>query len=297
MILRAPRPVWARDGRDWPHRDSSRFVRADGLEWHVQIMGDGPTALLLHGAGAASHSWRGLAPLLAQHFRVVVPDLPGHGFTSMPPDPGLALPSVARRMSGLMSTLGLTTFLGIGHSAGAAVLLQMALDGRSVPDKVVAINPALSPFRGLPGLVLPAMARALHWNPLAAHLIAVAAIDPNTVPALIRGVGSRIEPLGMRHYTRLLRSAGHVAGTVGMMASWTLDGLWAALPSLSLPVLVVSGARDRAVPPRLAREATLRFPAAKCVELPDLGHLAHEEDPQALADLVLRFAGVSRDRT
>src|SRR3954465_15975067 len=75
---------WDRDGRDWPHREASRFIEAAGLRWHVQIMGQGPAALLLHGTGASTHSFLDLAPLLARRFTVVMPDLPGHGFTATP---------------------------------------------------------------------------------------------------------------------------------------------------------------------------------------------------------------------
>ena len=72
---------FARDGADWPLREASRFVEAGGLRWHVQTLGEGPPALLIHGTAGATHSWRGLAPLLARDFRLVAPDLPGHGFT------------------------------------------------------------------------------------------------------------------------------------------------------------------------------------------------------------------------
>lgn len=86
---RAERPtLWERDGADWPNRAASRFVTASGLTWHVQAMGapEAPVLLLLHGTGAATHSWAGLAPLLAARFRVIAPDLPGHGFTDpLPP--------------------------------------------------------------------------------------------------------------------------------------------------------------------------------------------------------------------
>ena len=68
---------------------------------------DKPVLLLLHGTGAATHSWRSLAPLLAEHFRVVAPDLPGHGFTSGRPSGGLAMPAVARSVSDLMGALAL----------------------------------------------------------------------------------------------------------------------------------------------------------------------------------------------
>ncbi|MFY0022431.1 hypothetical protein ABTQ05_21120, partial [Acinetobacter baumannii] len=62
------RPDWATDGRDWPHRDASRFVDAGRVRFHVQVMGSGPPLLLIHGTGAATHSWRDVAPLLAEHF-------------------------------------------------------------------------------------------------------------------------------------------------------------------------------------------------------------------------------------
>ena len=83
------RPLdFERDGQDWPNRDVSRFVRAAGIDWHVQEIGDPalPVALLLqHGTGAATHSWRGLVPLLT-------PAVPprrarpagGNGFTQRP---------------------------------------------------------------------------------------------------------------------------------------------------------------------------------------------------------------------
>ena len=52
---------------DWPNRAASRYVDAGGLRWHVQSLGDaGPDLLLLHGTGAATHSWAGLAPLLSE---------------------------------------------------------------------------------------------------------------------------------------------------------------------------------------------------------------------------------------
>ena len=84
-----------RPGAGWPNRDASRTVRAAGLDWHVQVAGAGPVLLLAHGTGAATHSWRGMVPLLARHFTVVAPDLPGHGFTQAPANARMSLPGMA----------------------------------------------------------------------------------------------------------------------------------------------------------------------------------------------------------
>ena len=121
-MSRAPR--WDVEGRDWPNRAHSRFVTSGRLRWHVQVMGpqdsSTPVLLLLHGTGAASHSWRALAPILAEHFTVVVPDLPGHGFTSGRPSAGLTMRAMARELGALMGALDIAPHCIIGHSAGAA---------------------------------------------------------------------------------------------------------------------------------------------------------------------------------
>ena len=285
-----PRPLdWDRDGGTWPNREASRFVRASGLVWHVQVAGSGPALLALHGAGGASHSWGGLLPLLAADFTVIAPDLPGHGFSGPAPG-GVSLPGVARQVGELLAALGLAPAIGVGHSAGAAVLARMTLDGRMAPAGLVAVNGALMPFRGVPGFVLPAMARALRWNPLAARVIATAALDPNAVPAMIRGMGSRIDRTTRDLYVRLMQSPEHVAGTVAMMADWDLEGLLADLPRLTVPLLLLAGTRDRAVPAAQARELAGRVPRAEVRPLDGLGHLAHEEAPERVADEIRAFA-------
>ncbi|MEM6896870.1 MAG: alpha/beta fold hydrolase, partial [Pseudomonadota bacterium] len=74
---------WNSQKHGWPHAGKSRFIPAGTLggRWHVQEMGEGPDILLLHGAGGATQSWRGLMPLLATRYRCLAIDLPGQGFS------------------------------------------------------------------------------------------------------------------------------------------------------------------------------------------------------------------------
>src|ERR1700744_2846510 len=134
--------------RTGPHREPSRFVEAAGYRWHVQIMGSGPIALLAHGTGAATHSWRALAPLLAKDFTVVAPDLPGHGFTESPQAYRLSLSGMAQDLAALCRTLAIKPRIAIGHSAGAAILVRMALDRSIEPSLIVSLNGAFLPFCG-----------------------------------------------------------------------------------------------------------------------------------------------------
>lgn len=281
---------WDVDGLDWPHRAFSRFVDVDGLRWHVQVMGHGPVALLLHGTGAASHSWRALAPLLARKFTVVAPDLPGHGFTDPLPSARISLPGFAHALASLVRALALPPAVAVGHSAGAAVLARMCLDGTITPRALISLNGALLPPSGWAGLIFMPAARLLALNPVVPHLFSWRAGDPRAVARLIDSTGSTLDAEGAALYARLIASPQHVAGTLAMMARWDLRPLVADLPRLVPALTLVVGAADRTVAPREARLVQQRVSSARVVSLPGLGHLAHEEAPQQVAALVIDCA-------
>jgi magnesium chelatase accessory protein len=292
------RPDWRRDGHDWPNREASTFPEAGGLRWHVQIMGDGPPLLLLHGTGAATHSWRALGPLLAQDFMVVAPDLPGHGFTS--PMSGLAtLPAMAEAVARLAERLGVQPALVIGHSAGAAIGARMALDGHAAPRALVALNGALLPFPGLAQELFPGLAKLLFLNPLTPRFFALqAGLTRDIGRFLTRATGSRIDAQGLALYRRLFARPGHVAGALEMMASWDLVALKRDLPQLAVPLTLVAGSNDLAIPASTSREVARLVGAAEVHILSGRGHLAHEEAPEETAALIRAAAarvGLARE--
>jgi magnesium chelatase accessory protein len=281
------RPLWSREGRDWPHRAASRFVTEAGLTWHLQEFGpaDAPVLLLLHGTGASTHSFRALAPLLGETYRVLVPDLPGHGFTDPLPPGRLSLPGMAAALAALLRAVDAAPRIAVGHSAGAAILARMCLDGAIAPARLVAINGALTPFPGAGSLLFPVMARMLFLNPLTPKLFAWSA-DTAAVERLIAGTGSRLDAAGVAQYRRLFARAGHVRGALGMMANWDLAALDRDLGRLAVPTLLIVGDRDRAIRPDDALALRERLPEARVERLGGLGHLAHEEDPERVARLI-----------
>lgn len=278
------------DGRDWPNREASRFVTAAGLRWHVQVMGAGPVLLLLHGTGAATHSWRELAPKLAAHFTVVAPDLPGHGFTQAPDSDALSLPAMARALAALLRTLDSAPALVAGHSAGAAIAMRLVLDKAIAPRALVSLNGALLPFGGVAAQLFPSLARLLVLNPFTPRFFAWRAGSEGAVENLLQGTGSRLDAAGLSLYRRLFSNRVHVGATLAMMANWELDRLGRDFPRLTLPVLLVVGDGDKAVPPADARKVAGRLPDARVETILAAGHLAHEEKPDEAARLILAFA-------
>jgi len=286
-------PRWDVEGRAWPNRTASRFVTVGPLRWHVQVLGDdtAPVLLLLHGTGAATHSWRDLAPLLATHFRVIAPDLPGHGFTGGRPGGGLTMPAMARAAGDLMAALGADPVVIVGHSAGAAIGIRMAIDGIARPRAIIGLGAALLPIAGLAGVLFPSLARMLFVNPLAPHLFArTARISGETARFLARSTGSRIDAQGIAWYQSLFATPAHCAGAVTMMAQWDLSALRRDLPRLATPLLLIHGARDAAIPIAHARQVAGIVKQGLLITLPDLGHLAHEEQPQEIVALIIPFA-------
>lgn len=251
-------------------------------------MGEGPPALLLHGTGAATHTWRDLAPLLARRFRLIAPDLPGHGFTGPLAAGQATLPGMASAIAGLLKTLDAAPAVAIGHSAGAAILARMCLDGHVRPHVIVSLNGALLPLRGLAAPFYAPLARLLAVNPLVPQLFALGAARTSAVDGLIRRTGSSLDARGLELYGRLLRSPAHLAGVLDMMANWDLHALERDLPRLAPHLALVACGDDGAIPAEDAFRVRDGVPRATVTYLRNLGHLAHEERPALLDDVIVK---------
>ncbi|PPD44825.1 MAG: alpha/beta hydrolase [Methylocystis sp.] len=264
------------------------MVNAGGVSFHVQMMGDGPALLLLHGAGASTHSFRDLAPLLAQRFRVIAPDLPGHGFSSSNGARTQSLTGMAKALAALLRALDVAPALAVGHSAGAALLTRLALDKAIDPRLIVALNGAFAPFEGVAGHVFPPLAKALFLNPFTPRYFAWSA-NRSAVERLIAGTGSKIDARGVDLYARLVRNAAHVEGALGMMAHWDLHALNRELPQLPTPLALIVADNDKTVPPQGARRLAARLVTARLYEISGLGHLSHEEAPELHARMIFEL--------
>lgn len=289
-------PSWDVEGRNWPNREASRFVETPGLRWHVQVTGEGPTILLLHGTGAATHSWRDVLPLLAQDFTVIAPDLPGHGFTGGRPRQGLTLPGMASAVLDLLDALDHKPSLMVGHSAGAAIAIEAVhLQGAATP--LIGFNPALMPFPGLAAKLFPSLAKMLFVNPFVPRMLAgIARIPGETGRFLRRATGSAIDAMGIAAYEALMGNHHHCGGAMEMMASWDLEALSRLLPQLRNRVLLVHSSGDTAVPLSSVEQAARLIPDCRVEVLPGLGHLAHEECPAKAAELIRTFAAASAQK-
>jgi magnesium chelatase accessory protein len=110
--------------------------------------------------------------------------------------------------------------------------------------------------------------------------------DRKAVERLLRDTGSVIDAEGIGLYQRLFSNEGHVAGTLGMMAAWDLHWVPQDLRNLGTPLHLVRALKDRTISPADAEKAAKLAPRATVIDMPDLGHLAHEENPSAAAAII-----------
>jgi magnesium chelatase accessory protein len=285
---------WEQERKTWPHHETSCFVEAAGIRWHVQRMGQGPPLLLVHGTGASTHSWRDVMPLLARHYAVIAVDLPGHAFTDPLVQARTSIEGISAALAALLNILQVSPVYCVGHSAGAVILCKMALELHIRPRRIVCVNGAFLPLGGAASRLFAPLARVLANNAGLARLVAPRAHRARAaVTRLIARTGSTLDEEGVELYVRLVRKSRHVAGALRMMANWRLHEFQKSLPKIGVPITLIVGGNDLMVPPRQAavvkesvRDVTVR-------RLEGLGHLAHEERPALFADEVAAVCDVT----
>ncbi|MEM8692192.1 MAG: alpha/beta fold hydrolase BchO [Pseudomonadota bacterium] len=281
----------------WPNAHLSRRIVGPVHRWHVQETGEGPTLLLLHGAGGSTHSYRDLLDDLAKAHHVIALDLPGQGFTQLGARHRCGLDAMAADIAKLCVQEGWKPVAIVGHSAGGAVAFRL---GQILPGKpaVIGINAALVSFSGLAGVLFPAMAKILATLPFAATLFSGASDNPERIKALIDSTGSVLNAEGLDLYRRLVADKAHVDGTLLMMAQWSLDRLLRDLEGFDRNILLIAGTNDKTVPYAISEQTASRMKNADLVLMESYGHLAHEEEPAEVANNIIDYvSGLPQPRS
>lgn len=247
------------------------------------MAGTGPTIVLLHGAGAATHSWRDVFPLLARRFTVCAMDLPGHGFTTRPEAAGLSLTRMCATICELLRVVDVTPHAIVGHSAGGAIALGMAHEW---PEAViVGINAALAPPNALMSLLTPGV-ELLSRSGLTGFLTAKLAESDFVFDSLMKSTGSVISREQLALYRMFATSTEHASAVMSMFAGWDLSALGRKLPTVKNAVTLIAGLRDEWIPAADTARMAAALPNVRLIEIPNAGHLVHEELPARVAEII-----------
>lgn len=262
---------------------TAREIEVDGIRLHVAEAGEGPALILLHGLSATHANWEHTIPAFAGRWRVVAPDLPGHG-SSGKPDAPYTIDFYAGVIRSLGRQLGLSDAVVVGNSLGGQIAIELALSYPAWTRALVLAAPA--------GAFGPLSLRALGWALGAATRPGVLRL---TLPrTLERCFYDRAQPgLDMRRRLLAERLSApdypHFARAVSRSLAGALHGSGQALHRLTQPTLVVWGRDDRVLPFWGSRWLMRAVPHARFAALDRCGHLPMLEQPAEFNRLTADF--------
>jgi pimeloyl-ACP methyl ester carboxylesterase len=255
--------------------------------------GDGPTLLLIHGMAGSSATWQAIIPQLSKKFRVIAPDLLGHGMSAKPRG-DYSLGAFAVFLRDLLDELGVDRATVIGQSLGGGIAMQFAHQHRDYCERLALIGsgglgPDLSPLLRLlsaPGaeFILPVVAPqpVLNLGNKLGSWLTSAGIQSPRAGQMWTAYSSLSDSQTRRAFLRTLRSVVDYRG----QAVSALNKLHVAE---GLPVVLIWGENDRIIPVAHAYAAHEAVPGSRLEVLEGLGHFPHVEAPMAVADILETF--------
>jgi pimeloyl-ACP methyl ester carboxylesterase len=288
---RAPAGVIAIDALYPAHEPgiTVRFVAVrDGLRLRVLEAGPalGPPIVLLHGWGASVYSWRdAIPPLAAAGFRVVAPDLPGHGLSDKPAAlDWYSRESMTGTAAALLDALDVRDATVVGVSMGGGVAAGLAVEHHPRVARLALINPV-----GFAPVRFTTIAQML--SPLALRDYASYVVARPLVSAFLHlaySDQSRVTEHDVDEYWSLAVRPGYAAALVACLHRFSWEPYpEAQLRGVTCPVLLILGTRDHLIAGSEARARAI--PALRVVRV-DGGHAVNEECPAPVNAALIGFA-------
>src|SRR3954451_16958625 len=274
------------------------FATAQHLELHghrvsYRTAGSGPVVLLIHGIAGTSEQWADAAPVLAEGYTVVAPDLLGHGDSAKPVG-DYSLGAYAVSMRDLLIALGHRRATVVGHSLGGGIAMQFAYEYPVFCERLVVVSSGglgrevhpLLRAATLPGaeLVLPLIAseRVLGLGGALGHFLARVGLRAGPdIAEMARGYASLGDAEARSAFLHTVRA---VIDHTGQRVS-AADRLYL---SSMIPALIVWGRRDPLIPAAHGEFAHGEMPGSRLEIFENAGHFPHLDEP-------IRFAGVLHD--
>jgi pimeloyl-ACP methyl ester carboxylesterase len=271
-----------------------RHLDLHGHEVSYRMAGDGPAIVLVHGLALSSTTWRYVMPALAERYRVIAPDLLGHGKSGKPRG-DYSLGAFASGIRDLLVALDIEQATFVGHSLGGGIALQLAYQFPERCDRLVLVaagglgkevNTLLRAV-SLPGaeyvlplILTPWIRQRAEW---VGGVFRRLGWQPN--PSLDQ-VWSSYTALGDRSAQEaFVHTVRSVIDMAGQRVS-AHDRLYLAA---RVPTLIVWGEEDRVIPVAHAHQTHEAIPGSKIAVLPGAGHFLPFEQPKWFTDVLLDF--------
>jgi 2-succinyl-6-hydroxy-2,4-cyclohexadiene-1-carboxylate synthase len=267
-------------------------MQLNGLDFHVEIEGQGPPLVLLHGFTGSTRAWADIRPAVVASATMVSIDLIGHGASAKPADPGrYTLEHATNDLLALLDELGLETVDLLGYSMGGRVALHFALRAPQRLNRLILESAS-------PGIELDdERRRRVQSDSELAERIVQAGVEAFVAewerqPLLAPASHMSNEARQRQHEQRLRNDALGLANSLHGMGAGQQTPLWSRLGELCTPTLLIMGANDSRYRQIGERMLSL-MPNAELAVVPAAGHTVHVDQPRAFAKVVSDYRGSS----
>lgn len=269
----------------------SYFVTLQGMQVHVRDEGprDDPTPIvLIHGTSASLHTWDGWVAALSPHRRVVRMDLPGFGLTGPAPDGDYSMARYTGFMRDLLDLLKLDEVVMGGNSLGGGIAWQTALAHPTRVSQLILVDATGYPLQPQSMPIGFRLAQISWLAPITQKIL-----PRSMIAASVRNVygqPDKVSPaLVDRYYELTLREGNRASLTKRFRYRSSDAALAGQIALLKLPTLVLWGSEDRLIPPEHGQSFQRDIAGSQLQVFEGLGHVPHEEDPEATVQAVTRF--------
>jgi len=254
------------------------WIDLNGVRTWYAESGSGEPFLLLHGLGSSSDDWLLQIPTFSNRWRVIAPDLRGHGRTPLP-DTTLTIEQMAADMAELLERLDARPAHVLGLSMGGCVALALALARPDDVRSLILVNTGaairFSGRRYLRGLTR--VIALLVGGPPAMARVVARGLFPDPDQALLRQeAAARLSQVAPRAYLSAVR------------ALLRFDAR-PRLAEIRCPTLVIAGAEDGTLGPQPTRYLADHIPSARLAIIPRSRHVTPIDQPEAFNRTVLNF--------
>jgi len=272
----------------------SHFVTLQGMQVHVRDEGprDDPIPIvLIHGTSASLHTWDGWVAALSPHRRVIRMDLPGFGLTGPAPDADYSMARYSDFMRDLLDLLKLNEVVMAGNSLGGGIAWQTALAHPTRVRQLVLVDATGYPLQPQSMPIGFRLAQISWLAPVTQKILPRSMIEASV--RNVYGQPDKVSPaLVDRYYELTLREGNRASLTQRFQYRSSDAALAGQISQLRLPTLVLWGSEDRLIPPDHAQRFQQAIAGSELQVFEGLGHVPHEEDPQATVQAVKNFLGL-----
>jgi pimeloyl-ACP methyl ester carboxylesterase len=268
------------------------FVEARGVRFHVTEAGppDGRPVVALHGWPQHHWEWRDLLADPPPGMRIIAPDLPGYGWSGPAPHKW-AKADVAKDVLALLDAMGLDRVLLLAHDWGAYAGYQMVLEEPQRFGGYLACNMA-HPWLTARD-VLPHLWRFDYQVPVATFGVAVQR-HTSYIEKVIFRIGSRMDRESVRVFAERFRDpvcakAGRDTYRTFLTRELPAAGRNPETRRISIPIRVLYGTGDRAVPPSFVAVETAKADDYT-IETVDASHFVVDEHPDLVRKKLIALA-------